>query len=217
MLFDTRPWTAKDVSAAVELANRLLVPAGAIVATTHALQLSPLDNLGPSVAQRLYPREGVPVHMLTAELSGHVSGEVLDSLATTLGDSEPSRLCTVMRSRVNLERASQESLPLCRVGFVRAAEHLDRDAFFRYWTEQHAPLVERRSPLFMKYVSNVVVGGQPVGFDGVVEQWFTSVEMLHEHDRLLREEKPDVAGDVGRFVAQVEQYLGRSTWLDQPA
>lgn len=72
---------------------------------------------------------------------------------------------------------------------LRRAKHLSREAFQRYWREEHAPLVEKnRAALgIRRYVqvhtldvpANAALRGSrnaPPEYDGVAELWFDSAE-----------------------------------------
>jgi uncharacterized protein (TIGR02118 family) len=78
---------------------------------------------------------------------------------------------------------------------LRRAPHLTRDAFQRYWREEHAPLVQRHAATLgiRRYVQLHTVdhsvnaalsesrGGPdeyPEPFDGVAELWWDSVDAL---------------------------------------
>jgi uncharacterized protein (TIGR02118 family) len=55
------------------------------------------------------------------------------------------------------------------------SEELSRDAFGRWWLEEHRPLAARL-PGLRRYVVNLVQDGPEDGFDGVAELWFDSRE-----------------------------------------
>jgi uncharacterized protein (TIGR02118 family) len=54
-------------------------------------------------------------------------------------------------------------------------EALGRDAFGRWWLDEHRPLV-RRLPGLRRYVVNLVQSGPEDGVDGFAELWFDSQE-----------------------------------------
>jgi hypothetical protein len=195
MLVHARPWTADDVSANAEPANRLLAPEGVVVATRHAPRLWPLDRVGPVARPAARPLAETPC--------GDVSGRVLDPLQRPWRRVHRPRLCTVIRSRADQEvRAALSSrIPAgCRAPRSRRPTPR-RD-------EATLALAGRRSPLFVTHASNVIVGGQLGESAGVLEQWFSRGDV---------DGKPADARDGGRLVAHVEQYLGRRISLDVPA
>jgi uncharacterized protein (TIGR02118 family) len=54
-------------------------------------------------------------------------------------------------------------------------EDLSREAFGRWWLDQHRPLV-RQLPGLRRYVVNLVQDGPEDGGDGFAELWFESRE-----------------------------------------
>ena len=54
-------------------------------------------------------------------------------------------------------------------------ETLSREAFGRWWLDEHRPLV-RQLPELRRYVVNLVEDGPEDGIDGVAELWFDSRE-----------------------------------------
>ena len=54
-------------------------------------------------------------------------------------------------------------------------EELSREAFGRWWLDEHRPLVHQL-PGLRRYVVNLVAEGPEDGIDGIAELWFDSKE-----------------------------------------
>ena len=86
--------------------------------------------------------------------------------------------------------------------FVKRKPGMDPEEFHRYWREQHGPLIAstKSGSHVVRYEQNHRVRehwDQP-GYDGVTEQWFSSVEdffaSLQEDDYKL------IDADVAKFI-----------------
>lgn len=95
---------------------------------------------------------------------------------------------------------------LARFGPNKRRDGLSRADFGDHWSTTHAPLVIRKGPLFRRYSAFVLEPDDPADFDGVVMQWFDSVEDWKEHDRLVRDEKPEVLQDISTFSKSSVQF-----------
>lgn len=96
-----------------------------------------------------------------------------------------------------------------RLGFVRRRPGMSHEEFARHWITVHGPLVLARRPLFERYTANLPTGSR--GVDGIVEQDFRDEGTWAEHDRLTREEKPEVLADIRSFVGGMDQFAARRT------
>jgi hypothetical protein len=101
-----------------------------------------------------------------------------------------------------------------RVGLIRRPDGTTVDEFWRHWTGRHVPMVLAQGPLFSRYIPNLVLTPEQP-WDGVVEQWFLDVATWNEHDRQIREEKPEIAADIANFIGRFMQWetteLARTT------
>jgi hypothetical protein len=77
--------------------------------------------------------------------------------------------------------------------------------FRDHYLGHHVPMVMGLGPLFDHYVVNLVDDGP---WDSVTEQRFTDTKSWTEHDRQIREEKPAVMADLGRFLGHVTEFRG---------
>jgi hypothetical protein len=91
-----------------------------------------------------------------------------------------------------------------RVGFLRRRPELTKEQFADHWLNVHGPLVLAHDPLFVRYVANVITGGDDT-VDGVVEQHFPDRAAWTEHDRRIVHERPRVAADIPTFLAGMGQ------------
>jgi hypothetical protein len=118
------------------------------------------------------------------------------------------RSVVALEEHVVVEAGGYLDRSLLRLGLMRRRPELSRAEFFEHWVGGHAPLVLAHEPLFTRYVLNRIVGDVgPV--DGVVEQQFADRDTWQEHDRLVREEKPDVLRDVAMFISGGDQYAAQ--------
>lgn len=63
------------------------------------------------------------------------------------------------------------------VVLFRKRPEWDREAFLRYWREEHVPLIARLPGLRRYVISPAVpVEGYPPAYDGMAELWFDSAE-----------------------------------------
>jgi hypothetical protein len=93
-----------------------------------------------------------------------------------------------------------------RVGLIRRNLEMTRAESFSYWTTRHAPMVIEQGPLFTRYSNNRVLDeSSPV--DGIVEQWFDTLDRLLEHDRQVAELKTDIRDDAQMFASGFRQFL----------
>jgi len=118
-----------------------------------------------------------------------------------------------VRQTIQLSPGRSTASGLLHVGLLHRRAGTSRQEFDTHWNTKHAPLVLSRAPRFTAYVTNVVLGDD--GFwDGVVEQWYPSIEAFEQHRDASYTTKQDVATDIPRFLSYVQSY--RTTVADWP-
>lgn len=99
------------------------------------------------------------------------------------------------------------------VCFLRKKPGLDRDAFRRYWVEEHGPLVRRTPELadgVLRYEQNHRLDSDydrdPDGYDGITMQWF------HEMDDFMSFVRSSAYPEI--IAPDEEKFLDRNTlWM----
>jgi uncharacterized protein (TIGR02118 family) len=86
--------------------------------------------------------------------------------------------------------------------FVKRKPGMDADEFHRYWREVHGPLIAstRSGRHVLRYEQNhrVREHWDQAGYDGVTEQWFTSVDDFFAS--LQEDDYPLIDADVAKFI-----------------
>lgn len=86
--------------------------------------------------------------------------------------------------------------------FLQRRPDVSRDAFTRWWIDEHRALAERL-PGLRRHTFNLLPEGAP--FDTVVEQWFSSAAALD--DAYLSEPGHLVAADTAANVARRQRHI----------
>lgn len=98
-----------------------------------------------------------------------------------------------------------DPLPVKTLGVLRKRSEDSSQEFAEHWRRTHAQVTLDYRPTFRRYVTNTVdaVSGE-FPWDGVVEQYFASLDELAEHVRLARTgERPEITADIPRFVSRM--------------
>jgi uncharacterized protein (TIGR02118 family) len=86
--------------------------------------------------------------------------------------------------------------------FVRRKPGMDAEEFHRYWREVHGPLIAstKSGAHALRYEQNHRVRDHwdQAGYDGVTEQWFTSVDDFFAS--LQEDDYPLIEADVAKFI-----------------
>jgi hypothetical protein len=149
-----------------------------------------------------------PARVLTVRLPA-VGDDGVEAAADALSAIGPDSMAVAVHEHIRLADGLARPA-VSRVGLMARRPGSTLDEFWDHWTNGHMPLVLSRHPLFTRYVANRVLDAR-FGWDGVIEQWFDRVETLDEHDRRIRDEKPDVAADIPRFVGRMRHFVGEET------
>jgi hypothetical protein len=149
-----------------------------------------------------------PTRLLTVRLPA-VDDDDVEAVADALGAVAPDAMAVAVHEHIRLADGLARPA-VSRVGLMARRPGSTLDEFWEHWTNGHMPLVLSRRPLFTRYVANRVLDPR-FGWDGVVEQWFDSVATLDEHDRRIRDEKPDVVADIPRFVGPMRHFVCQET------
>lgn len=149
-----------------------------------------------------------PRWLLTLLLPG-----ALDSKAIAACQAVESALPEVKSCAVHQQIRLADGIvvpSVSRVGLMCRRPGDSVDEFWDHWTNRHMPLVLAHRPLFSRYVANRVIAPAGRAWDGVIEQWFESADVLAEHDRRIGAEKPEVAADIPRFVGPMQHFVARA-------
>lgn len=187
-------------------AVRPLVGAGESALSLRHLEATGSRQSAPAAGASAPPSPfaaGPPAQLVTIRAAGAAddrAGAVLDAVAAIAPEA------TSFAVREHIALPGPDPAPtLSRVGLLYRPAGRTVEEFWSHWRGRHVPLVIERRPLFVRYVPNLVLRpAQP--FDGVVEQWFADEAAWDEHDRQTREEKPDVAADIPRFIGGFTQF-----------
>ncbi len=86
--------------------------------------------------------------------------------------------------------------------FVRRKPGLDAEEFHHYWRDQHGPLVAstKSGGHALRYEQNhrVREHWDQAGYDGVTEQWFSSVDDFLAS--LQEDDYPLIEADIAKFI-----------------
>lgn len=177
-------------------------------ATMTARSLSPTHDSLPTPGAsgaglgQFVPGEPASAGLITIRLAPKSA-----ALSPVLGETIRAQIpgVRVASAREHVAMAPSLETTMSRIGLVARKESLSLGAFWQHWTQVHVPLVLAHDPLFDGYTTNLL-DDRSLPWSGVVEQWFANPAAWAEHDRRLREERPVIVDDIGKFISHVVQF-----------
>ena len=89
------------------------------------------------------------------------------------------------------------------ISLINKKPGLTDEEFYRYWKEEHAPLVPKVIPGLRKYIQNhpVRLPGVKYEVDGIVETWFDNLETCQRYLNWRQSDEAKVLlDDEGKFM-----------------